>query len=927
MTDSVSEFQRHWTRFTQSLGPIQDLVRREIARSGESAQAAHDVRRDGLATSEGTDPEEDYVEARRAKGRLTLLGPLGEWERRQPLQRVVAAFDDYRRALEDQVRRAPERVQVRGEDLAAVLRPLTGDVRFFRIWGRGTRLRAIPFRNLIHRGIASVDGPRLLLQQRFLFALARSLDTLASGWRRTRNELDARASGRGSERGGEWAPGETSHDHYYITLQARAVLAEWDRLAEALPRAVARTITSGILWPSKISPPVEDDAPARQVEHWTASLRLIDSELGFQRDLLAVEQELLGRCMEGCDSALAERRELLDRVDAMAARLSERLADGGRAVALPADVPRVASANSRRDELRSHVRSAIDSLPADLRLMKPVEPFRDHALGWRSLRAAQLARDTFDKVAEPEFESLFARVHGEHVALARKIDQALEIVRYGAEAHEGSDSAENAAVARESVANALGLLEAEKKSAAPDLERERRLVLAALARFFVEYRLVLQSGRLGALARIRALGLRRALTSGHRNTVRSLLLWARRAGRGAIWLYRRFLITIHWIPPEESRASEIVRRPCLSRDLVADLGDLEIPSIYRRLFRFEPVTDPRFLIGRDDELAAISEVRALWDSGRPVAVLIVGSRGSGKTSLINCALSSSFPGLEVLRGGFSDRVVDAAGLRHSLVASLGLSDPDGIEAELGGERRIVVLDDIERTFLREIGGFGAVRELQRIIATTYRTTLWVIACNQRAFNLLDRVVSLGEGFSHRIDTASVSGPSLREAIMVRHDLSGLSLEFLPPPASAMSSLLHRAGVRRDADPEQGFFQRLEDESAGVFRAAFEIWLGHSEWIPPSLLRVNPLVDPDMESMIADLDRQDLFTLLAVMQHGSLTTDEHARIFRQSAAQSRADMDDLIARELIEPDPHCPGHRVRTSAMRLTREALYRRNLS
>lgn len=927
MTDSISEFERHWTRFTQGLGPIQDLVRREIARSGESAQAAQDVRRDGLVASRGADPEEDYVEARRTAGQLTLLGPLGEWERRQPIRRAVLAFDDYRRALDDQVRRAPERIRVRGEDLAAVLRPLSGDVRFFRIWGRGTKLRAIPFRNLIHRGIASVEGPRLLLQQRFLFTLARSLDTLASGWSGARHELDVRASGRGGDRGGGRAPGEASHDHHYVTLQARAVLAEWDRLAEALPRAVARTITAGIFWPRKIAPAAEEDAPGRQIEHWTQNLRLIDGELGFQKDLLAVEQELLRRCTEGCDSAAAERRGLLDRIEAMAASLSERMAEGGAAEALPVDVPRVASANSRRDELYSHVRAAVDSLPADLRLVKPVEPSRDRALGWRSLGAARLARDTFDKVARPEFDSLFTRVHTEHVALARKIDQALEIVDYGAEAHEGSDPAENAAVAQESVANALGLLEAEKQSAAPDLERERRLALGALARFFVEYHLVLQCSRLGALARVRALGLRRSLTSGHRSTVRSLLFWAKRTGRGAIWLYRRFLITIHWMPPEESRASEIVRRPCLSRDLVADLGDLEIPSIYRRLFRFEPVTDPRFLIGRDEELAAIAEVRALWDNGRPVAVLIVGSRGSGKTSLINCALAASFPGLEVLRGRFSDRVVDAAGLRHSLVASLGLSDPDGIEAELGAERRIVVLDDIERAFLREIGGFGAVRELQRIIATTYRTTLWVIACNQRAYNLLDRVVSLGEGFSHRIDTASVSGQSLREAIMVRHDLSGLSLEFLPPPESAMSSLLHRAGVRRDADPEQSFFQRLEEESAGVFRAAFETWLGQSEWVPPSLLRVNPLVGPDVESMMADLDREDLFTLLAVMQHGSLTTDEHARIFRQSAAQSRADMDDLIARELIEPDPLCPGHRVRTSAMRLTREALYRRNLS
>ncbi len=925
MAGSVSEFERHWTRFTQSLGPVQDLVRREIAQSGESARAAGEAHMDGAGSSDSQDAGADYVKARATTGQRVLLGPLGEWERRQPLRHVLLGFEDYHRALDDQVRRVPERIQVRGEELAAVLRPLTGNVRFLRIWGRGTKPRSIPFRNLIHRGISSADGDQLLLQRRFAFALARSLQGLVDRWRRTQHRVDTRVSERSSEPGDRSGSSGTSITRY-ITSHTQAALAEWDRLAEALPYSVARTIAAGIVWPKNVAPPAERDALQRQVERWIAILESIEGELRFERNLFDVEQELLRVCMEGCDGIEAERRILLDRVDAMAARLSDQLAGGSAAETAPSGVPGVAPASSRRNEIHSHVHAAIAALPVELRLVRRLEPSRDRALVWKRLRPAELARETFDEVATPKLSSLLDRVQTEHLALVRKLDQALEIVDYGTTSQEGPRLAEDAAVAREAIENALGLLEMEKESVAPDSERERQRVRATLARFFVEYRFVLQRTRLGALAWIRALGLRRAATSGLRHAIRSLLLSARFMGRRATRLYHRFLIAIHWIPPEEPDAIEIVRRPYLSRELIVDLGDREIPSIYRRLFRFEAVEDPRFLIGRDEELAAVSEARSRWDAGRPAALLIVGTRGSGKTSLINCALSRSFPSLEVLRGEFSERVVDSVGLRQSLVEALGLSDPDNIETELRARRRVVVLEKIERTFLREIGGFDAIRELVRLIAATSRATLWIIACNRRAFDLLDRVVKLGDGFSHRIYTASVSGESLRQATMVRHDLSGLGLQFLPPPRSPVSVFLRRAGARREVDPERTFFQRLEDESSGVFRTAFEIWLSQIEWHRTNLLRVNPLVAPEIETIVASLGQEDLFNLLAVMQHGSLTADEHARVFRQSRDTSRAGLDALFARELIEPDPIRPGFRIRPSAARLTRQALHRRNL-
>ena len=924
MADSVSEFERHWTQFTRSLGPVQDLMRRELARAGESARAASEAQVDGCGSFESHGVGEDYVNARETSGQRVLLEPLGEWERRQPLRQVLLGFDDYHRVLDDHVRRLPERIQVRGDELAAVFRPLTGNVHFLRIWGRGTRSRSIPFRDLIHRGIASADDGHLLLQRRLAFALARSLEKIVNRWRRMQHAVDTRVSRPSSEPGDRSSSTETRITRY-IAAHVQAALAQWDRLAEALPSTVARTIVTGTMWPKNVAPPAERDALRRQAEHWIVILDSIEGEIRFEKDLFGVEQELLRLCMEGCASIEAERRMLLDRIDGMDAWLSDQLMEGSTAGTPPLGIPGVAPASRRSSEIRAHVHAAIDSLPVELRQLRRVEPTGNHALVRKRLRPAELAREAFAEVATPKLNSLLARAQTEHLAIARKIDQALQIVEYGTKSREGSHWPEDAAVAREAIENSLGLLRAEKASIASGSERERHVVLGTLARFFVEYRFVLHRTRLGAMARIRALGLRRAVTAGLRQAVRSLLLSARFMGRGAICLYRRFLITIHWIPPEEPDAIEIVRRPYLARELIVDLSDREIPSIYRRLFRFEPVEDPRFLIGRDEEIAAISEARSQWDAGTPVALLVVGTRGSGKTSLIDCALSRSFSSLEILRGKFSNRVVDSTGLRQSLVEALGLSDPDSIETELGAHRRVVVLEEIERTFLREIGGFHAIHELQRLIAATCRTTLWIIACNQRAFDLLDRVVKLGDGFSHRIDTASVSGESLREAIMVRHDLSGLDLQFLPPPQSPMTVLLRRAGVR-EAAPEQTFFRRLEDESSGEFRTAFEIWLSQIEWLRSNPLRVNPLIPPEHDPIMAALSQEDLFNLLAVMQHGTLTADEHARVFRQSHNASRGEMDGLLARELIEPDPVRSGFRIRPAAVRLTRQVLHRRNL-
>jgi hypothetical protein len=325
-------------------------------------------------------------------------------------------------------------------------------------------------------------------------------------------------------------------------------------------------------------------------------------------------------------------------------------------------------------------------------------------------------------------------------------------------------------------------------------------------------------------------------------------------------------------------------------------------------------------------MAAIEEVRNLWESKRPVALLIVGERGSGKTSLINCAVRRCLTDLKVVRMEFARRVLTGPELRSFLAATLEVDDAAALEQNLNGQRRVIILEELERCFLRQVGYYGAIRELQRLIAATCTTTLWIVATNEIAFRFLNAAVELGQTFSHRINAGTATRNDIRQAILLRHDLSGLRLHF-PPPAQPRRPVDRlKLKLRDHRDPEAEFFDFLAQESGGVYRSAFDMWLGHIDGAHAGILYMKTLELPDLSSVMSDLTQEDLFALVAIPQHGALTAEELGMIFQKSLPASRALLDGLLAREIVEPDPGRPGLRVRPEAIRILSEVLYRRNL-
>ena len=357
------------------------------------------------------------------------------------------------------------------------------------------------------------------------------------------------------------------------------------------------------------------------------------------------------------------------------------------------------------------------------------------------------------------------------------------------------------------------------------------------------------------------------------------------------------------------------------------LTSRNLPEEYLALFRNGPISDPTGLLGREAELAAIREALSRWEAGERFHVLLVGERGSGKTSLVDCAQKQCFRHLEVIRGDLGQRLTLEPQIREFLHRLLGAAPAEESETFLASRRRVVILEGVERAFLRRVGYYGAIRAVQSLIAATGTTTLWILTVDQPAIEFLNAAFRFADSFSQRIDLAPCSPETLQEAIKNRHARAGLQVAFTGTPKGKTFTGWPLRADSREKDRESDFFKVLARESGGILEPAFELWVAQVEGVEHDVVHVSQDGQVPDSSSLKDLDLSDLFTLRAILQHGCLTPDEHATVFHTDISRSQAQIDRLCARGLVEKDPKWPGVRVRPLRLAAVKKALYEHHLA
>ena len=250
------------------------------------------------------------------------------------------------------------------------------------------------------------------------------------------------------------------------------------------------------------------------------------------------------------------------------------------------------------------------------------------------------------------------------------------------------------------------------------------------------------------------------------------------------------------------------------------------------------------------------------------------------------------------------RCVDPEAILALLAAQLGVAaSEDEAAASLAIAAlppRVIIVDDLQRLFLRSVGGYDALRALLDIAHATAGVHFWVTSSDAAAWGVISGLtqrVPLG-GYRAIVRLRPLGEPALRAWLSDRASAAGFSLRF---------DLLQAADT--DAHDRQrieaAWFRMVGEASTGepapalAALAAFAASVRPDERLP-GVLQAVPLESPSSE-VVARLGDNAHFALAAILTHRRLDLASLIEVLNLPRATVRAACLDLQGRGIVAGD--------------------------
>ncbi|MGH1364779.1 MAG: hypothetical protein ACRBF0_14545 [Calditrichia bacterium] len=354
-----------------------------------------------------------------------------------------------------------------------------------------------------------------------------------------------------------------------------------------------------------------------------------------------------------------------------------------------------------------------------------------------------------------------------------------------------------------------------------------------------------------------------------------------------------------------------------------------LPYVYQRLFQLLPLEDERFFSGRDKELEVIRSDFQNWKNGMDVTTIIVGEKGSGRTTLINFAMPL-FEDEKTYRVDFTETLQDEKTFMKMFKA--GFPDVAGdswedLEKQLVEREEPVVLivENIQNLFLKTVDGFQLLERFMMLIIRSSKQVFWIFSCNRYSWDYLDRVLKFGRYFGRVLSLGGLQKEMVEDILIKRHRVTGYRLVF-DIPGKIKRQRKFRKMMREGKEQvylREMFFEQLQEISAGNISVAMLYWLRAIQKITEEELVLNPVIDFDY-SFVFQMEGDELFTLGALVQHDMLEIHEHASVFHQEQEKSLSILRALSRRGILLDEP--TGFRIHPFLYRPVVRALTMRNI-
>jgi hypothetical protein len=286
--------------------------------------------------------------------------------------------------------------------------------------------------------------------------------------------------------------------------------------------------------------------------------------------------------------------------------------------------------------------------------------------------------------------------------------------------------------------------------------------------------------------------------------------------------------------------------------------------------------------------------------------VVTGDRGLGRSTLLERLGRSLSSESKVSNIGPEHRIDGPEGARAWLASAVlgrsGKAPPSREELideiSLLPGPRVFLVDDMERLFLREVGGFAALRIVLQVLHATSDEHFWVCGFHGPTWSYLRGVPGVFDpAFFQRVHALPLLGPEqlgrwLRTAAQQAElELSFDELAGIGPSTIEATRLRNRA--------QAAYWRLLADSSAGNPSVARCLFLAGAT-VDDGALQMG-LFDAPVAAQLQDLNDNELFVLTAVVVHDRLAVEQLARALNLPRSGVRTACQRLVTRGILASD--------------------------
>jgi predicted house-cleaning noncanonical NTP pyrophosphatase (MazG superfamily) len=331
----------------------------------------------------------------------------------------------------------------------------------------------------------------------------------------------------------------------------------------------------------------------------------------------------------------------------------------------------------------------------------------------------------------------------------------------------------------------------------------------------------------------------------------------------------------------------------------------ELPFIYRRLFDFNKEVDDRFYIRKPEQFERFKKGYELWQNQFPSTLAIVGEKGSGKSIFTRILIKEILIKNDVIEINFRDTIWKPKDLVSKISNALKIDDVETIDDLIAAIKRkkkrvVVILENVQNCYIRNISGFEAIEQLMLLISETNKEVMWITSTTKYGWVFLDRVVNISDYFTHTVETDNLVAEQIEQLILKRHRASGYQLHFLADDATKKSRTFKK--LMGDEKKTQEFlkdryFEKLAKLAEGNSSIAMIFWIRSINEYDDTHFYINPF-NFNTINRIDELDSEELFAMAAFVLHDSLTANELSEIMHQPLRNSKLIVSRLTSRSIL-----------------------------